>query len=129
MERLNYLTLPVLDHSDHLESVILKEPGRGLSNTAAFYSLFNFSHRFWHRPCHEIFMLTELAYITAETSIAAKPRVTCTRCKRGFEAGELLRCGLCPKQVCPGCAVKRYGKKFCSDHCMFYFGVDDSDTF
>lgn len=70
-------------------------------------------------------MLLEIPYTNIDASIVAKPRVACVKCKRFYEPGELLKCSLCPKHVCVGCAVKRYGKKFCTDRCMFYYGLDD----
>lgn len=70
-------------------------------------------------------MLSEISFTIADSTVVPKTEVACIKCKRYFEAGELLKCGLCPRSVCSGCAIKRYGKKFCSDRCMFYFGLDD----
>ena len=51
--------------------------------------------------------------------------IVCVKCKRRFEASELLKCGLCCRSACVRCAVKRYGRKFCSTHCVSYFGLED----
>lgn len=70
-------------------------------------------------------MFSEISFSIMSATVAPKPKVACLKCKRDFEAGELLKCGLCPRGVCKGCVVNRYGKKFCSDRCMFYFGLED----
>lgn len=70
-------------------------------------------------------MFSEISFSIMNSAVAPKPKVACLKCKRNFEAGELLKCSLCPRGVCEGCVVNRYGKKFCSDRCMFYFGLED----
>jgi hypothetical protein len=53
---------------------------------------------------------------------------SCVRCgKEDAEVFRLVKCPVCFKMVCEECAVRLYGRYFCSHACAtnFFFDVDD----
>jgi len=53
---------------------------------------------------------------------------TCVRCsKSDTEVFRLVKCAGCFKQVCEECAIRFYGRYFCSNTCAqnFFFLVED----
>lgn len=67
----------------------------------------------------------EMPRIANNWGAVAELKDACAKCKTCLEAEELLRCSLCNRHTCKRCAVKRYGRKFCSDRCMICYGLDD----
>jgi len=54
----------------------------------------------------------------------------CPNCNVPVEGGALQSCMICRTLFCQRCAVRGYGREFCSDTCraMFFFGdADDMD--
>lgn len=54
--------------------------------------------------------------------------VECVRCgKSDLEVYRLIKCPVCFKQVCDDCAVRLYGKYFCSNTCAQTFFYDEGE--
>ncbi len=52
----------------------------------------------------------------------------CVGCgKSDLEAYRLIKCPVCFKHVCDDCAVKLYGRYFCSNTCAQTFFYDDTE--
>ena len=54
----------------------------------------------------------------------------CAQCgKEDSEVYRLVKCPMCFKMVCEQCAVRLYGRYFCSNVCAtnFFFIYDDDD--
>ena len=52
----------------------------------------------------------------------------CDVCKNIVKSQSIVRCPVCLKNACPDCAVKGFGQKFCSHHCLdFYMYPDDEE--
>jgi hypothetical protein len=52
---------------------------------------------------------------------------TCSKCNQASEILRTLKCVMCFKLICEGCAVRRYANAFCSDQCAssFFFGTGE----
>jgi hypothetical protein len=95
-----------------------------LPQTIATFSSFNCPFEVWHSSCQMLVMFSEVPYNNLDLSHYASGKAPCTKCKKNFEADDLNKCGLCSKKACRICSVKRYGKKFCSERCMSFYGLD-----
>ena len=51
----------------------------------------------------------------------------CKSCRRDRDEVRLDKCVVCHEYFCRPCAVRRYGKHFCSKMCaeVFFFGDED----
>ena len=51
----------------------------------------------------------------------------CVTCQATDQDRRLEKCPICFKQVCEECAIRSYGRCFCSKRCadQFFFGYDD----
>jgi hypothetical protein len=52
----------------------------------------------------------------------------CTKCLKSYEeVWRLVKCPMCYKNVCEDCAVRHYGKYFCSNGCAtnFFFPLEE----
>lgn len=52
----------------------------------------------------------------------------CATCKKeDTEVYRLVKCPVCFKMICEDCAVRIYGRYFCSQTCAasFFFDIDD----
>jgi hypothetical protein len=59
-----------------------------------------------------------------------RPAMECITCRKDEAVEETLRlnkCPICFKQVCDDCAVRNFGRLFCSKLCsnQFFFGDDE----
>jgi len=55
----------------------------------------------------------------------------CIGCGDTEELARLERCPICGKDVCPDCAHRAVGRRFCSPDCartFFYGDLDDDDA-
>ena len=53
--------------------------------------------------------------------------VECLACQKSDQEFRLNKCPICFKWVCDDCAIRSYGRAFCSRRCsdQFFFGDDD----
>ncbi len=53
--------------------------------------------------------------------------VNCITCQADEQDVRLAKCPICFKWVCDRCAVRSYGREFCSRRCsdQFFFGDDE----
>jgi hypothetical protein len=53
--------------------------------------------------------------------------LTCIVCQKSDEETTLHKCPICFKLVCDSCAVRSYGRAFCTKRCsdQFFHGDDD----
>jgi len=54
--------------------------------------------------------------------------MNCIVCEKSEqEEASLLKCPICFKWVCESCAVRSYGRAFCTKRCaeLFFFGDDE----
>jgi hypothetical protein len=51
----------------------------------------------------------------------------CVNCKTSEEDTRFNKCPICFKLTCDNCAVRDFGRMFCSKRCshQFFFGDDD----
>jgi len=61
------------------------------------------------------------------TQAESKVDHRCSRCDQSFEEMELQTCMICRSLFCRYCAVKGYGRTFCSDICRGFFFFGDGD--
>jgi hypothetical protein len=55
------------------------------------------------------------------------PRMNCSVCQKEDQETTLHKCPICFKLACDNCAVRSYGRAFCTKRCadQFFFGDDD----
>ena len=51
----------------------------------------------------------------------------CPNCHRSVAEDVLQECLICRSLFCPECAVRGYGREFCSTRCRDYFFFGDMD--
>jgi hypothetical protein len=53
---------------------------------------------------------------------------SCARCgKSDLDAWRLVKCPMCFKKVCEDCAVRHFGRYFCSNDCAINFFMPHED--
>jgi hypothetical protein len=54
-------------------------------------------------------------------------RMNCLTCQKDEQETALHKCPICFKLVCDNCAIRLYGRVFCTKRCadQFFFGDDD----
>jgi hypothetical protein len=53
--------------------------------------------------------------------------LNCLTCQKDDQETTLHKCPICFKLVCDNCAIRSYGRIFCTKRCadQFFFGDDD----
>jgi len=51
----------------------------------------------------------------------------CAVCGETPKVLRLVKCVICFRQICEGCALRRYAKVFCSEDCSKTFFFDEGD--
>jgi hypothetical protein len=53
--------------------------------------------------------------------------MNCLTCQKDEQETALHKCPICFKLVCDNCAIRLYGRVFCTKRCadQFFFGDDD----
>jgi hypothetical protein len=70
--------------------------------------------------------ISRLLYSIADGLIYLVAGMTaCFNCNQTSNVLRILKCVLCFKPVCEQCAVRRYGRMFCSQDCAKSFFLDE----
>ncbi len=68
-----------------------------------------------------------LGYTGAMADVERVVDTWCPTCHSPVAEDALARCIICRGLFCPGCAVRGYGREFCSERCRDYFFFGDGE--